>query len=326
MGQTLSEPVTTKESDEGMEDAHVAIPSYANTSSSFFAVFDGHGGPSVAKKGYLLLDEELRQNPSLLEDTAGATAVSALLTRDNVLYVSNVGDSRAIISTSNGKAIPLSKDHKPTDPLETKRIKEAGGYVEFKRVNGSLALSRALGDFTFKNNSNLPPEKQAVTAYPDITEHELTDNDEFMVLACDGIWDCLSNQEVVDYIRYELKQKRTLKEICENIMDFCLAESGDMTGIGCDNMTIMVIAFLRKKTTQQWYEWMANKSNIKDPPVRRAPKLPVNVVVQPDPINSINSNSNDNSDVKNKDTSDAENITAIKTSSITTTNPSTISL
>lgn len=134
-----------------------------------------------------------------------------------------------------------------------------------------------------------------------------------MVLACDGIWDCLKNQEVVDYIRYELKQKKTLKEICENIMEFCLAESGDMTGIGCDNMTIMIIAFLRKKTTQQWYEWMANKSNIKDPPKRRAPKLPVNVVVQPDSTN--NDNKNDNINSKTKDIPNSDNIVATNSTS-----------
>lgn len=70
-----------------------------------------------------------------------------------------------------------------------------------------------------------------------------------MVLACDGIWDCMKNQEVIDYIRHALTLKKSLKLICEEIMDFCLAESGDMTGIGCDNMTIIIVAFLRKKAT-----------------------------------------------------------------------------
>ncbi|KAI8099211.1 phosphatase 2C-like domain-containing protein [Halteromyces radiatus] len=321
MGQTLSEPVTNKISDQGndkrvmyglssmqgwrinMEDSHTAIPCYKNTNASFFAVFDGHGGDSVAKYcgkylherifqsqpfkdrryrdalrwGNLVIDEDLRQDPSLREDTAGCTAVAALLTKDNVLYVSNAGDSRAVISTRNGKAIPLSKDHKPNDALETARIKQAGGYVEFKRVNGSLALSRAIGDFGFKSNTQLPPEKQAVTADPDITEHEMTDLDEFMVLACDGIWDCLRNQEVIDYIRHALTLKKTLQTICEELMDFCLAESGDMTGIGCDNMTIIIVAFLRKRTTDQWYEWMASKQ-VADPPKRRTPKLPPTVL------------------------------------------------
>ncbi|ORZ11515.1 phosphatase 2C-like domain-containing protein [Absidia repens] len=333
MGQTLSEPVTTKHSDQGgdkrvmyglssmqgwrisMEDSHAAFPCYRDTNASFFAVFDGHGGDSVAKYcgdhlherifqskpfkdqryrdalrwGNLVVDEDLRQDPSLREDTAGCTAVAALITKDNVLYVSNAGDSRAVISTRTGKAIPLSKDHKPNDPLETARIKNAGGYVEFKRVNGSLALSRAIGDFGFKTNTQLSPEKQAVTSDPDITEHELTDLDEFMVLACDGIWDCMRNQEVIDYIRHALTLRKTLVVICEELMDFCLAQSGDMTGIGCDNMTVIIVAFLRKKTQAQWYDWMAAKQ-VNDPPKRRMPKLPPNVVKSPPPTSpQINS-------------------------------------
>lgn len=105
----------------------------------------------------------------------------------------------------------------------------------------------------------------------------MTDLDEFMVLACDGIWDCMKNQEVIDYIRHALTLKKSLKTICEEIMDFCLAESGDMTGIGCDNMTIIIVAFLRKKTVAQWYEWMAAKE-VANPPKRRTPKLPPNVL------------------------------------------------
>ncbi|KAI8328763.1 phosphatase 2C-like domain-containing protein [Chlamydoabsidia padenii] len=374
MGQTLSEPVTKKNSGEGndkrvmfglssmqgwrisMEDSHTAIPCYNNTNTSFFAVFDGHGGnsqkslltslsnssslsfskgDSVAKYcgkhlherifhsqpfkdqryrdalrwGNLVIDEDLRQDPSLREDTAGCTAVAALLTKDNVLYVSNAGDSRAVISTRNGRAIPLSKDHKPNDPLETARIKNAGGYVEFKRVNGSLALSRAIGDFGFKTNTQLSPEKQAVTADPDITEHELTDLDEFVVLACDGIWDCLKNQEAIDYIRHALTLKKSLKLICEEIMDFCLAESGDMTGIGCDNMTIIIVAFLRKKTVSQWYEWMAAKQ-VADPPKRRIPKLPPNVL-KTRQQDVLPSNSSNNIDVNSPSISTANNSTTL---------------
>jgi protein phosphatase 2C family protein 2/3 len=58
--------------------------------------------------------------------------------------------------------------------------------VDFGRVNGNLALSRAIGDFEFKKSAELSPENQIVTAYPDVEEHELTDEDEFLVLACDG--------------------------------------------------------------------------------------------------------------------------------------------
>lgn len=87
----------------------------------------------------------------------------ALLTRNNVLYVSNAGDSRAVISIKDGRAIPLTQDHKPKLPKEAERIKNAGGFVEGGRVNGSLALSRAIGDFNFKRNTHLTPDLQAVT-------------------------------------------------------------------------------------------------------------------------------------------------------------------
>lgn len=87
--------------------------------------------------------------------------------------------------------------------VEITRIRNAGGYVEYGRVNGgnrgtifvlqttnlcsgNLALSRAIGDFEFKKNHALPPEEQIITANPDVTEHQLTDEDEFLILACDG--------------------------------------------------------------------------------------------------------------------------------------------
>ena len=71
----------------------------------------------------------------------------------------NAGDSRCIASV-NGQAEALSTDHKPSDPLERERIEKAGGFVEFNRVNGNLALSRAVGDFAFKSNQSLKAEDQ----------------------------------------------------------------------------------------------------------------------------------------------------------------------
>lgn len=70
---------------------------------------------------------------------------------------------------------------------EKARISAAGGFVDFGRVNGNLALSRAIGDFEFKKSPELSPEQQIVTAYPDVTVHELTNDDEFLVIACDGM-------------------------------------------------------------------------------------------------------------------------------------------
>lgn len=69
---------------------------------------------------------------------------------------------------------------------EKARITAAGGFVDFGRVNGNLALSRAIGDFEFKKSAELAPEQQIVTAYPDVVVHDISDDDEFLVLACDG--------------------------------------------------------------------------------------------------------------------------------------------
>lgn len=85
-----------------------------------------------------------------------------------------------------GRAKPLSFDHKPQNEGEKARITAAGGFVDFGRVNGNLALSRAIGDFEFKKSADLGPEQQIVTAYPDVVVHEMTDDDEFLVIACDG--------------------------------------------------------------------------------------------------------------------------------------------
>ena len=85
-----------------------------------------------------------------------------------------------------GRAKPLSFDHKPQNEGEKARICAAGGFVDFGRVNGNLALSRAIGDFEFKKSADLPPEQQIVTAFPDVTVHEYTEDDEFLVIACDG--------------------------------------------------------------------------------------------------------------------------------------------
>jgi serine/threonine protein phosphatase PrpC len=113
------------------------------------------------QSGFLNLDEELKQDEETKEQMSGTTAVTVLV-KGNKLYCGNAGDSRAVIS-QRGKAVPLSVDHKPNDPEEMKRIIAAGGWVDACRVNGNLALSRALGDFIFKNNDSLKAEEQIVT-------------------------------------------------------------------------------------------------------------------------------------------------------------------
>jgi protein phosphatase 2C family protein 2/3 len=123
-------------------------------------------------------------------------------------------------------------------------------------VNGNLALSRAIGDFEFKQNKLLNQQQQIVTAFPDVLARTLTDQDEFIVLACDGIWDCMSNQEVVTFIRRGIAGRLSLGNICERLMERCLAEDSDLGGVGCDNMTVVIVGLLNGRTKAEWYEWV----------------------------------------------------------------------
>ncbi|KAG2648967.1 probable protein phosphatase 2C 11 isoform X2 [Panicum virgatum] len=172
--------------------------------------------------------------------TCGSTACVALI-RNNQLIVANAGDSRCVISRA-GQAYNLSRDHKPELAAERERIMKAGGFIHMGRVNGSLNLSRAIGDVEFKQNKFLPPEKQIVTANPDINVVELCDEDDFVVVACDGIWDCMSSQQLVNFIHEHINKESSLSAVCEKVLDRCLAPS-TITGEGCDNMTMILVQF-----------------------------------------------------------------------------------
>ncbi|KAF7083908.1 hypothetical protein CFC21_087638 [Triticum aestivum] len=188
--------------------------------------------------------------------TCGSTACVALI-RNNQLVVANAGDSRCVISRA-GQAYNLSRDHKPELVAERERILKAGGFIRMGRINGSLNLARAIGDMEFKQNKFLPPEKQIVTSNPDINVVELCNEDDFLVLACDGIWDCMSSQQLVDFIHEHIHtftegvvvmfnndtkmQESSLSAVCERVLDRCLAPS-TMGGDGCDNMTMILVQF-----------------------------------------------------------------------------------
>ncbi|KAK4336619.1 hypothetical protein RND71_043958 [Anisodus tanguticus] len=180
------------------------------------------------------------ENQSRPGKDSGCTAVVALLV-GNQLYVANAGDSRCVLSR-NGEAIDLSIDHKPFSEIEFSRIKKAGGRVNSDgRINGGLNLSRALGDHSYKQNKNLPLEEQMITALPDVEKIEIKPEDDFLVIACDGIWNSLSSQEVVDFIKNQLKTKQKLSKICDSLFYECLAGNTHGDGTGCDNMTCLII-------------------------------------------------------------------------------------
>ncbi|KAF8474920.1 phosphatase 2C-domain-containing protein [Kalaharituber pfeilii] len=280
-----------------MEDAHAAVLDLQpedesgnpqKTTSiekrvSFFGVYDGHGGERVAsysgnnvhkilatqpsfkagyyaqalKDGFLATDRAILQDKHYKDELSGCTASVALISNDKI-YVANAGDSRTVLGVK-GRAKPLSQDHKPQNEGEKARIVAAGGFVDFGRVNGNLALSRAIGDFEFKKKAELPPEQQIVTAYPDVSEHEISPDDEFLVLACDGIWDCESSQGVIEFVRRGIAARQSLDKICENLMNKCLSNGSDSGGVGCDNMTMIIVGLLHGKTQEEWYDMIAKR-------------------------------------------------------------------
>jgi serine/threonine protein phosphatase PrpC len=124
--------------------------------------------------------------------------VCALVTPSHILCAS-AGDSRCILG-SGGKCIALSEDHRPDDLKERMRIERAGHFVAMHRVDGELAMSRALGDFQYKTRPLFPRSEQAVTCVPDIEVHERSTADEVLVLASDGVWDVLSNRDAVTFL------------------------------------------------------------------------------------------------------------------------------
>uniref|UniRef100_A0ACD5WJZ3 Uncharacterized protein n=1 Tax=Avena sativa TaxID=4498 RepID=A0ACD5WJZ3_AVESA len=210
-----------------------------SSKSHFFGVFDGHGCSHVAttcqdlmheavaeehqkacsgeevawkevmERSFARLDERAanwattrsREEPACRCeqkmpsrcDHVGSTAVVAVVSPTQ-LVVGNAGDSRAVLSRA-GVPVPLSVDHKPDRPDELERIQAAGGrviYWDGARVLGVLAMSRAIGDGYLK---------PFVTAEPEVTITERSDEDECLILASDGLWDVVTNEMACDVVR-----------------------------------------------------------------------------------------------------------------------------
>merc|ERR1719281_1800548 len=140
-------------------------------------------------------------------NVSGCTACVCLLQEERharVLYTAHLGDSRAVMARG-GSATRLTSgtDHKATDPLEGKRVIEAGGQIINDRVNGMLAMTRALGDFMLKM-PQLPND--VVSNVPDITSTDLSAQDSFIISACDGLWDVVSDQQAIELVHQSLQE------------------------------------------------------------------------------------------------------------------------
>ncbi|TKR77000.1 hypothetical protein L596_018053 [Steinernema carpocapsae] len=173
-------------------------------------------------------------------DDSGATACVVAVYKDK-LVIANAGDSRAVLCRKK-EAVDLSLDHKPEDDIERRRIYAAGGTISGDgRVNGGLNLSRALGDHFYKKNISIPLKDQMISALPDVKIETLTEDDTFLVVACDGIWNSMSSQQVINFVKERLDNGGELRFICEEICRHCLAEDTEGDGTGCDNITFMIV-------------------------------------------------------------------------------------
>ncbi len=250
-----------------MEDYHTYITNFrSEADSGYFAIFDGHAGKHVAKwcglKLHELISKHIRDlsndktistalksafleadmvSSQEIKSSSGSTAAVAVLKwepinpedkdRENqegvmipkhrMLYTANAGDTR-IVLCRHGKAVRLTYDHKGSDSKEQARIIELGGVVISNRVNGILAVTRAFGDQYMKN---------LITAKPYTTETEINSSDEFLIIACDGLWDVCSDQEAVDYVRSTFDPK----EASQSLVNYALKK------YSTDNVTVMVI-------------------------------------------------------------------------------------
>ncbi|XP_068161529.1 protein phosphatase 1bb isoform X1 [Antennarius striatus] len=255
-----------------MEDAHTAVVGLPHGLAdwSFFAVYDGHAGSRVAnycsghllehilsggadfttgpgsvegvkdgiRSGFLNIDEYMRSFSDLRQglDRSGSTAVCVLISPTH-LYFINCGDSRAVLSRDT-KVGFSTQDHKPCNPREKERIQNAGGSVMIQRVNGSLAVSRALGDYDYKCVDGKGPTEQLVSPEPEVCVLERSpEGDEFVVLACDGIWDVMSNEELCDFVHSRLLVCDDLEKVCNSVVDTCLHKGSR------DNMSVVMVCF-----------------------------------------------------------------------------------
>ena len=194
-------------------------------------------------------------------DSIGCTANVMLVDKKNKkLLVANAGDSRCTMGKA-GKAVEMSIDHKPEQDTEIERITKAGSVITDGRVDGNLNLTRSLGDLKHKNRPHLKPEEQAITAFPDYYEFDLSDDVDFVLMGCDGIWEKKSNEEAVEWVYEQINNQRKekgtsskldLEKIVSDLLNENLAaDVASSGGVGCDNMTCILIVFNKQTEAEE---------------------------------------------------------------------------
>ncbi|XP_052203823.1 probable protein phosphatase 2C 13 [Diospyros lotus] len=247
--------------------AHLGYVFGCTMPSAFYAVFDGHGGSNAAaaflkekalqlffgdailpqtsgiisdafleelenshRKAFLLADEALARECSV-PTTCGTTALTALVLGRH-LMIANAGDCRAVLCRK-GVAVQMSHDHRTCDSLECKRVEESGGFILCGYL-GDLSVTRSLGDWYMKCPvGSVSP----LTAEPEVGQIMLTEDDEFLIVACDGIWDVMSNEIAVSLVRRALRRHDDPQQCARELVNEALRLNAT------DNLTAIVVCF-----------------------------------------------------------------------------------
>ncbi|XP_023770373.1 probable protein phosphatase 2C 47 [Lactuca sativa] len=248
-----------------MEDEYVCVdnlrehldaqPDYS-LYGAFYGVFDGHGGVDAAsftkrnilefiledssfpkavkkavKNAFSKVDHALADTRSL-DNSSGTTALTALILGRNML-IANAGDSRAVLG-KRGRAIELSTDHKPSCSSEKQRIEKLGGVIYDGYLNGQLSVARALGDWHMKGPKG---SDGPLSAEPELEEVTLSEEDEFLIIGCDGLWDVMSSQYAVTIVRKELMLHNDPEKCSRELVKEASKRNS------CDNLTVVVVCF-----------------------------------------------------------------------------------
>ncbi|XP_058074646.1 probable protein phosphatase 2C 57 isoform X2 [Magnolia sinica] len=256
---------------QSMEDVYVCVDNFMHDygfnnfgeePGAFYGVFDGHGGKHAADfacdnlprfivededfpreieravaSAFLRTDTAFAEACSMDADLASGTTALAALVIGRSLLVANAGDCRAVLCR-RGKAIEMSRDHKPVCIKEKKRIEACGGYVYDGYLNGQLNVARALGDWHMEGLKG--QDGGPLSAEPELMKMGLTEEDEFLIMGCDGIWEVFRSQNAVDFARRKLQEHNDPVMCCKELVDEALKRKST------DNLAVVVVCFQSK--------------------------------------------------------------------------------
>ena len=223
---------------------------------------------AAIRKAFYKTDHEFEKYAFKNKCDAGAVGVYAYYDYDvksvssssssDCIYIANVGDCRAILC-SDGKIKQLTVDHNPKNPLEKERCGDCIGDNS-DLLSGQISVTRAIGDYSSRyvsddsNNKNIYKHKKlrGLSCNPHIIKHKLNDKDEFLIIACDGLWDVVSNEEAKSECRRSLRKDGDCNKAAQKLIKFAKAKSCQYNYIDneefktSDNISVIVIGFANK--------------------------------------------------------------------------------